>query len=112
MAIKTTTCFNTACDVCGDELDDGDGIKHFATPADALAYLRDLDCWWVGPDEAVVCELRTPEHLSRAREIAGSVRSEKDRAQFVSMWPEIDLAEFGPRFADAMPGQSVIDGEL
>lgn len=109
--MKTSTCYSATCDVCGDELDDGDGIKHFATEEDALAYVRDLDCWWVGTDGAVVCDLRNDAHAARAREIAATVRTDEERKQFISMWPEIDLADFEPKFAAAMPGQAVIGGD-
>lgn len=105
--IKTHTCYTVACDVCGDELDDGEGI-YFASAAPALAYARDLDCWWIGTDNTIVCETRNEDHLTKAREIAATVTTDEARKQFTAMWPDIDLAAFEPRFAAVMPGQTEI----
>lgn len=104
--IKPYTCYSAACDVCGDELDDGDGVKHFKTAADALAYVRELDCWWVGSDDTVVCELRNGAHTAKAQEIAAKLTTPDERKQFTQMWPDIDLSEFGPLFDAVMPGQT------
>lgn len=72
MAIKTSTCYSTACDVCGYELDaDGDGIVHSGTPDGARDYARESG-WWVTQADAL-CEERDAEHLAKAQEIARSV---------------------------------------
>lgn len=108
--INESTWYIAACDICGEELDDGDGGGYFPKPAGALDYARDLGCWWIGAGEnpAVICDSRNEEHMTRAREIAAALRSDGERGAFRLMWPEIDLTEHEPRFAAVMPGQTVI----
>lgn len=89
--IKTHTCYTAACDVCGDEPENGDGIRlHFDSDADALAQSDAAD-WWTGTGEndfTAVCPERDEAHLAKGRELASAFTGEGLEV-FLGYWPEL-----------------------
>ena len=89
--IKTQTCHTAACDVCGDEPENGDGFRlHFDNTGDALAQAESAD-WWTGTggdDLTAVCPERDEAHLAKGRELITAFTGE-DLEVFLGYWPEL-----------------------